>query len=151
MRLQVGCLMYSRRGHMPFDGALILVCEGFWWDGLLIWKWYQMQDDSENCGISGGSYPSGGKHMVCTVSTFPMPSFKILYTYPTILTTIKGQAGLNKTKEICFSLTGAIRAIRNAQGGVLDSVLALVMIMMSMMIVVVRWNDNSSGKIWSRW
>ena len=97
-----------------------------------------MQDGSENCDISGGSYPSGGKHMVCTVSTFPMPSFKILYTYPTILTTIKGQAGLNKTKEICFSLTGAIRAIRNAQGGVLDSVLALVMIMMSMMIVVVR-------------
>ena len=97
-----------------------------------------MQDDSENCDIFGGSYPSGGKHMVCTVSTFPMPSFKILYTYPTILTTIQGQAGSNKPKEICFSLTGAIRAIRNAQGGVLDSVLALVMIMMSMMIVVVR-------------
>ena len=75
--------------------------------------------------------------MVCTVSTFPMPSFKILYTYPTILTTIQGQGRSNKPKEIFFSLTGALRAIRNAQGGVLGWDLALVNYMMTMMMVVV--------------
>ena len=58
-----------------------------------------MQDDSENCDIFGGSYPSGGKHMVCTVSTFPMPSFKILYTHQPVLRTIQGQARANKSKE----------------------------------------------------
>ena len=92
---------------------------------------YQLQDGSENCDISGGSYPSGGKHMVCSVFYI---SYAVLYTYPPVLTTIQGRS--NKSNEIFLSLTGAIRAIRNAWGGVLDSVLALVIIMMMMVVPV---------------
>ena len=48
-----------------------------------------------------------------------------------------GQARSIKSEEIFFSLTGALRAIRNAQGGVLGWDLALVNYMMTMMMVVV--------------
>ena len=45
---------------------------------------------------------------------------------PTSTKNYSGHDRSNKPKEIFFSLTAALRAIRNAQGGVLDSGLALV-------------------------